>query len=445
MKCRYSGCRENALNGYEYCILHLDYPKNEELVQSKVTEKIEKGDYNFECVKLTNLKLKDIWIKDNLNLKNSKIKRLEFENVTLSGDVCLDHANVDEVCLHDVTVLGDFLARGCRCLKIEFEDVTIQGDIILDSADVRLLRIGDFSLERDFILKDGKVKYLYIEDTTIDGDVIFRNSKANEFVLKDVLIKTDLILEQSRIENLHCKDVSIANDILLEGAEINFASFKDIRVSGSLNFKNLNKIDKIKFIDSYCSILRIDEKWIEEGEVFNDLESLENIVRNCRLTCEKFDEREDVDFYFYHEMKARQKIRLKKAKNDLKRFKLKGFVDLVSVIFEWLLIDLTCKYGTSWKRPLLIWLIGTVIFAMIYYSISRYYDIECIVGAKTFWEYLYFSTGIDTTLGFEKYHPNPNVTWQGIPICQALVGIEAVFGLLMWGIILTVLVRKYMR
>lgn len=64
--CKYSGCKREALSSSEYCALHIDFEEGErlfgeeklkELKEKAVREKIREGDFNFEGVKLYDLKI----------------------------------------------------------------------------------------------------------------------------------------------------------------------------------------------------------------------------------------------------------------------------------------------------------------------------------------------------------------------------------------------------
>jgi hypothetical protein len=54
-----------------------------------------------------------------------------------------------------------------------------------------------------------------------------------------------------------------------------------------------------------------------------------------------------------------------------------------------------------------------------------------------FLDYEYFSVVTATTLGYGDYHP--------IGVGRAIASLEALFGMFMWAVFLTVFARKYMR
>ena len=59
-------------------------------------------------------------------------------------------------------------------------------------------------------------------------------------------------------------------------------------------------------------------------------------------------------------------------KNSLNKVfeKIKAIFELIGVFVEWLLADVTCKYGTDWKRPIYLWL-GVVFFCAVLFWIGN--------------------------------------------------------------------------
>lgn len=107
-------------------------------------------------------------------------------------------------------------------------------------------------------------------------------------------------------------------------------------------------------------------------------------------------------------------------------------VKLLEVLFEFLFADLTCKYGTDWKRPVFLWM-GLVIFVFpVFYALTK-----SVVPTSSLFDYVYFSIVTATTLGYGDLHP--------IGVGKVIASIEAIFGMFMWAVFLTVFARKYMR
>jgi len=126
-------------------------------------------------------------------------------------------------------------------------------------------------------------------------------------------------------------------------------------------------------------------------------------------------------------------------KNSLNKVfeKIKAIFELIGVFVEWLLADVTCKYGTNWKRPIYLWL-GVVFFCAVLFWIGNGIVRVDESAASSFLESLYFSIVTITTLGYGDYRPKPGCF-------QFLAGFEAAFGMFMWAIFIAVFARKYMR
>ena len=126
-------------------------------------------------------------------------------------------------------------------------------------------------------------------------------------------------------------------------------------------------------------------------------------------------------------------------KNSLNKVfeKIKAIFELIGVFVEWLLADVTCKYGTDWKRPIYLWL-GVVFFCTVLFWIGNGIVKVDESAASSFLESLYFSIVTITTLGYGDYRPKPGCF-------QFLAGFEATFGMFMWAIFIAVFARKYMR
>ena len=76
-------CREEALQGSKYCILHVDLPEDEESDEFKrinewkekrVKEKISNGDFNFDGAKLYKIEFSHVKVKGNLSFNEAVIR-----------------------------------------------------------------------------------------------------------------------------------------------------------------------------------------------------------------------------------------------------------------------------------------------------------------------------------------------------------------------------------
>jgi hypothetical protein len=163
----------------------------------------------------------------------------------------------------------------------------------------------------------------------------------------------------------------------------------------------------------------------------------QKVCRVARITLENIGSKVGADYYFNREEEARRKVRksesFKKFKQGSKISKLRAIFTVVRVFVEWLLADLTCKYGTDWKRTIALWvLVVLVLFPILYWAGNGVED------ANSFCKYIYFSIVTATTLGCGDYHPAHG-------IYQGLVGAEAIFGTFMWAVFIAIFARRYMR
>lgn len=151
-----------------------------------------------------------------------------------------------------------------------------------------------------------------------------------------------------------------------------------------------------------------------------------------RLFYEREGDRGRADRLFVREMRARRRAWIENAQG-----KLRKMLAHVGVFLEWLLVDLTCEYGTNWRRPVALWfLLVLVAFPLLYY-IVQVLGLGSVVGSTTFLDLVYFSIVTATTLGYGDLHPEG--------VIKAAASLEAVFGTFMWAVFLTVYARKYMR
>jgi len=156
----------------------------------------------------------------------------------------------------------------------------------------------------------------------------------------------------------------------------------------------------------------------------------EVFYRLARTSWERSGDFERADKYYYLEMVARRNIRRTARVRGFKRLLIN-----VEIGFEWLFADLTCKYGTDWKRPIVIWLFTVnVLFPLLF---SATHSIVGVSSPGGILDYEYFSIVTATTLGYGDYHP--------VGVGRAIASLEALFGMFMWAVFLTVFARKYMR
>ena len=141
MQCRYVGkyrgkrCKEEALPNSEYCILHIDFPNDEEdferiarLKEEKVKEKVSKGDFNFEGVKLLKFDFSGIKIGGDVN----------FGYADSKGDIWLRRAEIEgEVWFYRAKIKGDIRFNGTKIKKdVYFREAEISGNAWFNGVEI---------------------------------------------------------------------------------------------------------------------------------------------------------------------------------------------------------------------------------------------------------------------------------------------------------------------
>ena len=182
-----------------------------------------------------------------------------------------------------------------------------------------------------------------------------------------------------------------------------------------------------------------------------------------RISYEREGRKDDADRMFVRERRALRKAEVEEAKANVRKVKeglkrlvassprkvervkaeLKAWFDLIKATSKYLLAkgkssleffiaDLTCEYGTNWKRPVISW-----IFLVFFIFPLLYFILGGITKVSSPLDYLYFSIVTATTLGYGDLQP---IGW-----CRLIASTEAIFGTFMWAVFLVVFARKYMR
>jgi len=467
-------CRLKPLDGSKYCPLHIPYEEGEALLGEKIKEvkastfqrRLKAGQSHFEGVYLYDVFLKDYRSEKVLVFKNSTIKSLVIENSEFKGLILLN-TTVERVILFQV--------------KVDF--IFVKGSTVYG---LNVLRV-DFASH--ISLRDSSVKYLMVNSTQYTGkeeEEAYGEKSARGTVeisgLRDVRrigINTRYPLLRKILEE-HGVKVSEAGrrTVKARSLVIRNVSFdttprfkRQVRLTvagfhGNLVLENLEVFGHVEISWSHLispefvhvlihsnfilrkSRIKVDATWgltvlpslpveltvqgfmiIEECQ-FSNPHAEEVFYRLARTSWEKSGDFEKADEYYYLEMLARRKIKLFSRRKGLRKLLDKG-----EALFEWLFADLTCRYGTDWKRPIMIWLVAVnAFFPLLFYLTG---SVEGLSSRLGFLDYEYFSIVTATTLGYGDYHP--------IGVGRAIASLEALFGMFMWAVFLTVFARKYMR
>ena len=104
--CGYDGCSETPCGDSAWCILHLNFPKEDdpEFIrvrdekQLKTRQKIAGGDLNFEGTNIYDVDASDVSVpaKNNAIFKNATIKgRVKFERTKIEKSTLFDGAKIE--------------------------------------------------------------------------------------------------------------------------------------------------------------------------------------------------------------------------------------------------------------------------------------------------------------------------------------------------------------
>ncbi|KAA0011569.1 MAG: hypothetical protein FE041_04340 [Thermoplasmata archaeon] len=271
-------------------------------------------------------------------------------------------------------------------------------------------------------------------DKTIFRKGVWFNAELNNASFVETIFEGNVSFGDSLSATIFKKGVTFERAIfkknVIFGATFRgFVSFIGTTFEGITDFSIKN--EKYKFYDEMSFlfatfkrgiIMDIPSEWFK-------LPHAETEARRVQRICyEKEGKRDDADRMFLLEKRALRRARRMDAKE---KSRIKYIYECIRSFVEFLIADLTCKYGTSWRRAILLW--TGVVLAMFPFL----YFISNGVKVGSFLNYFYFSIVTATTLGYGDFHP---VGWG-----KALASMEAIFGTFMWAVFIAVFARKYMR
>ncbi len=431
-------CKEETLKGSKYCILHISYPEDRDseeferiakLKEEKVKEKISKGDFNFEGVRLLNINFSGLKIDNDVNFTNAVVlKDVIFNNANIIGNVLFSGAVIDGDTVFDEAKIGTTVAFDKAKIgrDVSFNGAVIDGYAVFDGAVIG----RDVSFSRAVI--DGNAVF---DGAEIGGDTVFNEAKIGRDVSFDgAVIDRNAVFDGAVIgRDISFSRATIGGNILFSRAVIDGnAVFDGAKIGFTVVAFDENKIGRY----AGFTVLNIKGKLLFRDTIFKKPETEEEAFKVAVRALERLGDREGADYHFYRKMVARRKQ--------------KKWIIRIS---EWLIADATCQYGTNFFKPLWIWLISVlVVFPFIYYFGNGIASSNPLFplfrnpanSVKSVFSTEYFSIVTATTLGYGDLQPALTTIYH-IPIFRVLAGLEAIFGTFMWVIFLTVFARKYMR
>ncbi len=324
------------------------------------------------------------------------------------------------------------------------------------------------------------------------GDAVFEDSKFK--IARFMGTKFDKgLFTRAQFEKAYFTDESLVYSGYLETIYDEWTEFKKADFSGAkfgeLYLENVRVVEKLNFngtiiteraalitkppydmsslLDENCmdrqcwKIIDIANSFKVCEKRFCHPQPLAEMAKVQRSIYERLGDRENADRMFVLEMRAKRKLRMLQAKENLtnaKDFKnkLKAIMRYIGtwidVQAEKVLADWITNYGTNWRRILKssgFVILGT---GFLYWVLSRFQTARDLVlgipigtiytdgaskGIAGFLNALYYSLVTFTTLGYGDMHPTG---W-----LKALSALEALTGAVFMALIVAVIARKWMR
>ncbi|MDI3476287.1 MAG: hypothetical protein PWQ79_1939 [Thermococcaceae archaeon] len=471
-------CRLKPLEGSKYCALHIPREEGEALYGEKIKEikreaferRLKTGQTYFEGVDLYDVAIKDYTNEKFLVFKNSTITNLITDASTVKG-IILINSKIERVVIFEST-LETVLVKNSTIFGLNILRTEFSSHIAIRESEVKYLMINSTRYTPKEEKGEDKA---YGETERIVGNIEISNLTGVRRIgintryplLREILKEHGINVSESkersvRARNLIIRDVSFdVSPRYKRRVRLTVAGFH-----GRLHLENLEVFGHVEIRRSYLvspefvhvkvesnlilrnSSIHTDSTWnmtvlpnllielevggfvIVEDCRFNSPRAEELFYRLARTSWEKSGDFDRADEYYYLEMLAKRKAKLQSRKRGLKKL-----INTAEVWFEWLFADLTCKYGTDWKRPILLWLAAVNVFFPLLFWATK--SVEGLSNSLSFLDYEYFSIVTATTLGYGDYHP--------FGVGRIIASVEALFGMFMWAVFLTVFARKYMR
>ncbi|WP_456421068.1 potassium channel family protein [Thermococcus sp.] len=467
-------CRLKPVEGSKYCPLHIPYEEGERLLGENIkllkdetfNKRIKMGQNYYEGVYLYDVTIRDYRSERILVFKNSQIKSLVIEDSAFKGLILLN-STVDRLILFQSRI-EVLLVKGSAVFGLNVLRVDFSSNISIRDSSVKYLMLNSTQYvgEKEEETYGGKSAKGLVEFSNL-RDVRRIGINARYPLLRKILEEHGVNVSETgrrtvKVRSLVIRDVSFdtaprfkrqvrlsiagfSGELVLENldvfghVEIKWSHIKDPEFVHVFVHSNLIMRKSRVLVDPTWTMtvlpslpveLTVEGFMIIEECQFNNPYAEEVFYRLARTSWERSGDFERADSYYYLEMVARRKARLRARRKGLRKL-----IDRFEVSFEWLFADLTCKYGTDWKRPILIWLLAVNVFFPVLFFVTK--SVQGLSSNLTFLDYEYFSIVTATTLGYGDYHP--------VGVGRVIASVEALFGMFMWAVFLTVFARKYMR
>ncbi len=468
-------CRLKSLEGSKYCPLHIPYEEGEklfgerikELKARKFEERLRAGQTYFEGVYLYDVRITGLKLEKPIVFKNSHLRTVLIDSVSAPG-ITFHNSHVGRIIIFESEV-GTFLLNrstvfGLNLLRLRFSNV-----VYVKNSSVRYIMINsteytgdgrgseeeygekgptgriELSGLRDVRKVGVNVRYPLLREILrehgLNPSSSERSVRASVLVLREIdfdrsaRFKRQVRLSIRRFHGaLVMEDIDVFGHSEIVGSWLRNPEFIHTKVVGNIIFRKTSFHGDFAWRSTFLPSLPVElsvEGFVEVKDCrFDSPTAAEVFYRLARISWEKNGDFDRADEYYYREMVAKRNSRVSGRASGLRSLILKA-----EVLFEWLFADLTCKYGTDWKRPILIWLAAVNVFFPVLFLATE--SVRGLSASLSLLDYEYFSVVTATTLGYGDYHP--------VGIGRGIASVEALFGMFMWAVFLTVFARKYMR
>jgi len=474
-------CRLKPLEGSKYCPLHVPYDEGERIAGDEIRNvkeetfkrRVKEGQLYFEGVYLYDATVEDLKAAKPLVFKNSHVRKLVIINPDLPS-VTLYGTTVERLIIIGGS-LSTIFVRNSRVFGLSVVNVDFRDSIHIRDSIVRYLMITGVQHKGEKEHEGSEEEYgekgpirgkleisnlrevrriginsdyplvrriLREENINTNGQIRKRSVRVGQLVIRGIEFdRAPRFRRQVRVTIkdfsgiLTMEDMDIFGHVEISNSRVKLPEFVHVRIRSNLvirsSYLHSDRMWNMTVLPNLPLELTVEGFMIIENCTFSTPSMEELFYRLARTSWEKSGDFERADQYYYMEMLARRKV-----KNRVKRRGVRRIAQLVELGFEWLFADLICKYGTDWKRPILIWLVTVnVMFPILFYATHSVAGIGGTI--RNMLEAEYFSVVTATTLGYGDYHP--------VGVGRIFASIEALFGMFMWAVFLTVFARKYMR
>ncbi len=365
-----------------------------------------------------------------LLFKDSKVFGLNILRVDFSGHIAVRDSDVKYLMVNSTRYVGggeggEEAAYGERKEIIGFIEISGLKNVRKIGINTRYPLLRKILEEHGVSVSEGKARMV----------------RARELVLRDVRFDTaPRFKRQVRLTvrgfsgRLTLENLEVFGHVEIRQSRLLSPEFVHVRIESNFILRRstlvISPTWNLTVLPNLLLELNVEGFVIVEDCQFNSPHAEEVFYRLARTSWERSGDFEKADEYYYLEMVAKRKIKASARRRGWRKLLKK-----MEILFEWLFADLTCKYGTDWKRPILIWLAAVNVFFPILFFLTG--SVRGLSSSMGFLDYEYFSIVTATTLGYGDYHP--------VGVGRAIASLEALFGMFMWAVFLTVFARKYMR